>query len=344
MKRLKRSPERFDVLDLFARVTREDGLDFGSESSPDEVARKFASSIGLIRQIPTAVHGRRIQELFAYVAASLGSTTLIKAEDTGDIISDDAGIVVPDYRLVLVDRSQLLVEVKNCHSRSPKKAVRLTPRYLAGLAEYGTLTNAPVFIAVYWSSWNLWTLTPVEDVPADGLTLLSAALRNRMAMLGDEVLGTKAPLTFRVVTDPTAPRDLQANGRVEFRIGGVELYCAGVPITDKAERHLALQLILFGEWPETSTDVKLDGASVVHVDYDFAPHETTPGQGFEVIGHHSSLVSRRFHLLTTKDHAVTTVSPADDPGSLGLGIPDNYASKALPLWRLRVTPTPARRD
>lgn len=46
MRRLDRAPERFDVLDLFARMARDGNLPFDEDSSQDEFARRVAASIG----------------------------------------------------------------------------------------------------------------------------------------------------------------------------------------------------------------------------------------------------------------------------------------------------------
>lgn len=340
MKRLDRAPERFDVLDLFARMARDGNLPFDEDSSQDEFARRVAASIGQARRSPTLLHGRRTQELFGYVAASLGSAKLIKSEDGGDIISDESELRVPDFRLVLRDGKQLLVEVKNCHSRSPRTAVRLDQPYLSSLRSYGDLTGSPVFIAVYWSGWNLWTLTPLDEFPPGGLTLLSASLRNHMVTLGDEAIATTPPLTLRIVADPASPRTRRPSGEVELTIGNVEFFCGGRPITDKTERRLAFLLMILGTWPEADTDVAMDGESLVHIDFVYAPEEVTSGQPFEIIGHQSGFVSRRFDFLTTREKSITSLSPADAPGSLGLGIPENYVSDALPLWRFRMKPSP----
>lgn len=338
MKRIKRSPERFEVLDLFARLSRDRNLDITKDSVPRDFASLLGAALKDIRSNQIAIHGRRIQEMFAYVAASLGTTTFIKLEDSGDVITSESGLAIPDYRLVLIDKSQLLIEVKNNHTSDPKEPLRLCANYLASLRRYGDLMAAPVFLAVYWSRWNLWTLASVDQIPPAGLTLLSAVLRNQMYRLGDQFVGTTPPLVLRMLADTSVPRRRDRNGFCNFRIGAVDFLCAGTKITDPTERAIAYQLMILGKWPEADSDVRLDGEDLVHIDMIFAPEEQDPSQHFQIIGDLSSMISRRFQLITTKERAVTSLSPSAEPGSLAVPIPADYKGTALPLWRLVVSP------
>ena len=67
----------------------------------------------------TMIYGRRTEAMFSYVAASLGNCNIIKKEDSGDVLSSNPEIIVPDYKLVLKDGTQLLVEVKNYRQSKP---------------------------------------------------------------------------------------------------------------------------------------------------------------------------------------------------------------------------------
>ena len=338
MKRIKRSPERFEVLDLFARLSRERGIDVTDASAPADFARLLSDALQNIRGEPIAIHGRRIQEMFAYVAASLGQTLMVKAEDAGDIIASEPDLAIPDYRLVLADQSQILVEVKNSHTASPTTPLRLAPQYVARLSRYSSLVKTPVFIAVYWSRWNLWTLTPLNAAPPKALTLLEGTLRNHMHLLGDKLIGTTPPLVLRVVADPEEPCLLEKDGSCSFRIGAVEYFCAGKPVRGSMERKVAFQLMLFGKWPEARTDAQLDGDKVIHFDMVFEPDEPVSAQPFQMIGSLSTMISGHFQLMTTKDRAITALSPAAEPGSLAVPIPPGYRSDELPLWMLIQSP------
>src|SRR5437016_13387675 len=126
MKRIKRSPERFEVLDLFARISRDRSLDVSEAFAPADFARLLGNAIQSIRRNASAIHGRRTQEMFAYVAVSLRQTALIKTEDAGDIVASQDDLTAPDYRVVLRDNTQLLIEVKNSHTPSPTESIRMS--------------------------------------------------------------------------------------------------------------------------------------------------------------------------------------------------------------------------
>ena len=338
MKRIKRDPDVFGSLDLFLRLSRGAREELSGTTAPDEFGRRVREALQKVRQQPAVLHGRRTQEMFAFVAASLGRTVLIKEEDCGEVVASGEGLVVPDYRLVLGDKSQHLVEVKNCHRESPTTPIRLTPAYVRGLTEYGALMGVPVSIAVFWSRWCLWALVPVEALPPDGLSLLAALPRNNMVLLGDRQLGTTPPLIMRVVADPRGPNLPGRDGKHSFRIGSAEFLCGGTRVASTLERNLAYQFMLFGDWPETDSPVELDGDRLVHLDFIFAPKQRTPNQRFELLGSMSSIVSRKFQALTSTTADVTSISPAAEPASLGVMIPEDYVGEALPLWQFEVQP------
>src|SRR4029077_10708876 len=64
------------------------------------------------------LRGIGTEELFFAMVAELGAVRLIKQEDSGRLWSRQAGVRIPDYRIVLPDESQFLVEVK--HYYQPK--------------------------------------------------------------------------------------------------------------------------------------------------------------------------------------------------------------------------------
>ena len=147
---------------------------------------------------------------------------MIREEDTGDIYTTTA-VQPPDYRIVLLDGDELLVEVKNCHLR--KKPLRLKSSYITKLANYGRALNRQVKLAVYWSRFGEWTLVPLEALRVAGaratLSLPDAIMANEMAMLDDHMIGTMSPLAIRVLTDPRKATPHQK--RVVFTIGGVRV-------------------------------------------------------------------------------------------------------------------------
>ena len=149
---------------------------------------------------------------------------MIREEDVGDIYATTA-VQPPDYRIVLLDGTELLIEVKNCHHL--KKPLRLKSDYVARLENYGRVLNRPVKLAIYWSRWCVWTMVPLEALRVAGagstLSFPDAMMTNEMAVLGDHMIGTTPPLAVRFLADPTKPRKATPRQeRVAFTIGGVE--------------------------------------------------------------------------------------------------------------------------
>ena len=59
-------------------------------------------------------HGFRTDYMFGYVVGALGKCAIVKHEHAAGLLLSNEPFKIPDYRLTLLDGSQLLVEVKNC--------------------------------------------------------------------------------------------------------------------------------------------------------------------------------------------------------------------------------------
>lgn len=211
------------------------------------------------------------------------------------------------------------------------------------MRRYGELFGREVKIAVYWSRWGVWTMISLGRIPvnSDGksyLSMLKAVKINEMADLGDRKIGTKTPLTFRLVADTSKPRGVGRDGEVKFTIGQVEIHSSGKRIDDAEECDLAFYLMLYGEWIASEPVAKIEDGRLIFVQVDTLPKEPTPDQGFEIIGDLSGMISRRYNDLTTSDGEIDRLSPSVEPGSLGALLKDDYKGKFLPLWRFHQQP------
>src|SRR5215831_1716986 len=97
--------------------------------------------------------------MFEGVVIALGQVQMIKEEDAGGWYDGDK-LTVPDYRIILRDGTQFLVEVKN-HNAGPFE-ISFKKEYVNGLRRYGGLTGSPVKLAVYWVRWRTWTLVSLD--------------------------------------------------------------------------------------------------------------------------------------------------------------------------------------
>src|SRR5260221_200782 len=165
-RRHKSTPIHADVFRVGARLLGEKGLTLAS-AAPADLAVQIAAVFAAARS-PIRLHGTRAEEMFAYAMAAVGSVRAIKREETDDlVVAIPDALVVPDFRVVLQDGADILVEVKNFHDKDPSAAPRLTSDYLRKLSAYGALFSRPVYLAVYWSVWRRWTLHNVNDLAGE---------------------------------------------------------------------------------------------------------------------------------------------------------------------------------
>lgn len=342
MKRISRNPEKFGALDLFSTIGREKGYSFDKGAHDQDFLSAIETSLQKGRKNPILLHGRRIETMFAYVAASLGNCVAIKQEDEGELYVLNPDIRQPDYRLALNDSSEFFVEVKNCHEKSPSKRFSLKKSYMESLTKYSAIFGHPLFIAIYWSSWNLWTLISVEHFPykddAYSINMLEAAKINEMAILGDITVGTTPPLELKFIADTSKPRAVDEKGIANFTIGAYEFYCNKNKITEKLEQNLAFYFMLYSDWVSSKPSAEIRGGNILSVTYTSSPESETPNQGFELMGSLSSMVSRQFNESTTSDRGVERFAPSIEPDSFGVIIPSEYKGKSLPLWRFIMKP------
>ncbi|MGV1768016.1 hypothetical protein [Rhizobium rhizogenes] len=89
---------------------------------------------------------------------SLGEYKLLKTEDTG-VVHAEGKFTAPDFRLVLQDGTQRLIDVKNVYLAAPlQQRLVLRKVDVEKLTAYAEATSCPLKIAVYWAQWRFWSL------------------------------------------------------------------------------------------------------------------------------------------------------------------------------------------
>ena len=344
MKRIPKDPEKFEAIKLFDAMGRKYGFSMHDEDATDQFLRNVSTSLSTDKSNPIVLHGRRSEELFGFVAASLGKCQLIKQEDEGEVYVEDPQLItVPDYRIITSSGEEFLVEVKNFfQEKDPRLPYIVKNNYREKLLRYGGLASQPSKIAIYWSLWNIWTLTDLrrlQESEEDFLLDMFHAIKwNEMATLGDTMIATQSPLTFRLTADPTEKIELRANGELSFVTKSVELRCNGTLIESTNEQRMALYLMLYGSWPAEGPTLVATGGKPQGVEWSFEPVEPQPDSGFQMVGTVSSMIARQFDKLTVSEGNVERLTPPIEPGSLGLLIEENYRGEHLPLWRFTVQP------
>jgi len=336
MKRIPRDPIRFDALDLFAFHGLEEQISLRSAEAADGFIFRMRTSIKGSLENEALLYGLRAERMFEALVVSLGRVSLIKQEDAGEIFASDDSLKVPDFRVIIPDGSQLLVEVKNYYQPGEAlKPFHIGEDYLRSLLQYSELMRCNLKLAIYWARWNIWTLVSPATFPKEGgrtvLAFEDAMFANEMATLGDMGVGTRFPLRLRMVADRTKPRSIDPENLARFTIGSVELYCGGQQILEPLERRIATYLMFYGKWYYEGPFAEIVQGELEAIEHRWNPGEDH-GQGFEIAGSLSSMFSSMYIQATMDEELVGQVRMSFTPDLLGRLIPEGYKGKALPLW------------
>lgn len=253
------------------------------------------------------LYGQRTERLFEATVVSLGRYRLLKAEDNGRVHAAET-LRAPDFRIVLDDGDQWLVEVKNVHGEDPMvQRTRLSAAYLASLRAYADAVDAPLRIAIYWSLWSLWTLVDpkrfIDPEGAANIDMMDAVKVNEFGRLGDVSILTMHPLRLVLETPlPTTTGD-DDHSLVDLLFAGARVFSQDVELTDLKDRHMAILLMLYGEWtidgrPPTR---RADGSAFVEL---VAEPEEPSESGQDGIGWASRVFSRFFATRTVEEGEV----------------------------------------
>jgi hypothetical protein len=152
-------PEKaFDLLALAAAFAQRHGLRLNDPAMVEQFLADVAPRLKAALADPTLLHGARAERMFEATVLSLGRFRLFKTEDVGRVHAATT-YRAPDFRIVLDDGDQWLVEVKNVRCEDPQnQRTTMSAPYLASLQAYADAVGAPLRLALYWSRWSLWTV------------------------------------------------------------------------------------------------------------------------------------------------------------------------------------------
>lgn len=337
-----RNPEKFDVFDLYAEFCRSNAIPLNGIDSVEKVRDLFGLALEKHVNNPSLVFGKRVETMFAFVAAGLGKCSLIKQEDGGEVYCNYK-ISVPDYRLVLGDNTTILVEVKNYHPNPFKSPFTMKADYVDSLTRYGELVNCEVKVAVFFSFLKQWVLLSMSDFALYenvwSISAENAVKRNEMLMLGDMSIGTKPPLEVYIEADNKNPATFnKETGEAKFTAKGVTFGCDGVKLERAEEKELCYSFMLFGNWEETSVVPVIKGDRLLGLNMKYEPVEAHPEQGFDIVGSISSMLIQMYKHITEKDGEVIATKVDVAPQNFHALIPEDYDGENLPLWRFSNKP------
>lgn len=346
MKRIKRDPERFEVIDLFTAIGRKQGYKLALPADTEDFIRRVKCSLQTSQDNQILVHGRRVESLFAHVAGALGNCTFIKHEDSGEIFSTDEDIQAPDYKIILKTGEQFFIEVKNCHFENVESPYPIKKPYLEKLEKYARLHGIPLKFAIYFSRFNKWVLLSRESLQEQKkryvTDVVTAMAKNEMALLGDRMIATEPSLSIELLAERSHAISLNdaGQGEVEFTIRDVKMYCAGREITSNLEKNIAFYLMRFGNWKERECEAVMVEQRFSGAMFTYSPEYPPEDQPFSMIGDLSSMVSSAYKEQTVYERSVIALDTDLDPEVFSVEIPDKYHGEELHLWQFTIRPNP----
>jgi len=338
----KPSMKAFGLLALVATFARQQNLGLNDPALVERFLADAAPHLKTALADPALIHGARTERMFETMVLSLGRFRLFKTEDIGRVHSA-TNFRAPDFRVVLNDGEQWLIEVKNVRREDPKKQrTTMSPAYITSLQAYADAVGVPLRLAIYWSRWNLWTvIAPKPFLRSDGglrLTMTDALMVNEFGRLGDVSIFTKPPLRLVLGAAIDKPRTLSAEGLAEFIIGSAKIYSGDVELTDPRDRRLAEILFLYGEWPAEGPFAVMGDDGFAGVEIVATPEEPSD-QGFDGIGWASRIFTRYFATRTVDGDQVIQLNGAAVPEWIAPLAAWDFKSSQLPLWLFHQRPS-----
>ena len=335
-------PKPFDLLSEFGKFGIEQKISLRDPVAKSAFGEHVASALDNALADHALLHGQRASAMFEALLVSLGEYRLLKAEDTGRVFPIDY-YRVPDFRVVLKDGEQWLVEVKNVYQANPIAQSRklMTLAYRQSLEAYATATGAKLKLAVYWARWSLWTLVSPEmliDERGDlVLDMTTAMMANEFGRLGDRTIGTRPPLSLRFNADPDKPSFIDDDGLANMVIKSVQILSDGEEVTDPDEKEIAWIFMQYGEWWTEGLQAVIEDERLIGIEMLWGPREQH-NDGFEFIGSLSRMFAGYFTAHTMKDDAVVQIQAPLRPNWFSPLISATYKSKMLPLWQFILQP------
>ena len=327
----------FDLLNVYSRFAHARNLPIGESATLDAFLTSARDDLGGAVRDEPLIHGHRTAAMFEALVLSLDRYKMFKVEDIGRVHSSDK-LRAPDFRVILEDGEQWLIEVKNVWQEAGALGKRrlMSPAYYASLAQYSALTGAKLKLAVYWSSWRIWTLVSPEALLNEQgylkIDMRAAVLANELSRLGDVYLGTRSPITMRLETSSTP---IDANGQAEITITGSAVFSEDRKLS-KPEEAMALLLVQFGEWEEHDLGAKIEDNRVSAIEFQWRPRGENDKQdedGFAMIGSLSRMYAAHYLATTTRNGRITQIEIDDQASWFSPLNREDQKTANLPLWR-----------
>ncbi|POE08561.1 hypothetical protein BV921_15135 [Pectobacterium odoriferum] len=286
-------------------------------------------------------YGQRAEAMFETLVISLGEFQLLKPEDGGRVFAFKK-MQPPDFRVVLKDGTNWLIEVKNVYQPNAFRQRRrlLTKDYRKSLNRYTSMTGGILKLAIFWARWSSWTLVDPEKIDPGGgdfaLDMMDALKVSELASLGDESIGIRAPLLLRLTMNPERTSSIAPNGTVHVTVGHAQIFSAGFELSDPSDQQIAWTVMQYGDWKMGEPRAVVEGDRLIALEFDCAPLEQS-GQGFESVGFLSRLFARYYADQTMKDGEVVRIKIPAQPEWLR-ALRQTNGTRRMPIWRFVLEP------
>jgi hypothetical protein len=345
-KKLQRSPEKFDALNVFATWAQRHAIAITQEDAVPRFAEFLQSSLQESLKSDTMLIGNGTQAMFEAVVTNLGAVKLVKTEDNGDIYTASPDVRAPDTRIVLAEGRNILVEVKNNHE-DPRKPFRMKAAYAESLLNYAGLTQTDLRFAIYWSQMSTLTLVAPDAFKRDGKWMLldigTAHTRTDMGALGDTLIGCPVPIVAQMFVVK------QGKGKIRFDHSQSRIFVGEREVVGDAQRLLLRFLIFWGGWPMSERKIISETANHRIVEVSSAPPEDPedeePRDGCRMIGFVSTVLSRYWLQMTSNfDGEIATLSPSAKSWSAQLLNVTNAGDGVFASARIKSSLDPGSQD
>jgi hypothetical protein len=334
--RLDRStPKAFDLLASLAAFAQQNRITLNDPTLIDRFMADARPKLEAALSDVALIHGSRTERLFEATVLSLGRFKMLKTEDIGRVHGTTKSRA-PDFRVVLDDGEQWLIEVKNVRSVKPfKQKTRMSAPYFASLQSYADMVGTPLRLAIFWSLWNIWTVVSPDRFrrPNGSLhvTVQEAVMASEFGKLGEVIIITRPPLRLVLDADTKMPSSLSAEGLGQFIVGAARIFSGDTELTDPRDRRLAQILFLFGEWRTEGPFARMDGEQIGGIEFVARPEEPSD-QGFDGIGWGSRIFSRFYAEQTVDGDQVIQLNGDAAPEWFAPLADWDFKKSKLPLW------------
>ncbi len=331
----------FDLLREFSRFGKGCDINLNDGAIRPAFGLHVEQMIDRALKDPILLQGQRAEAMFEALVVSLAEVKMVKPEDCGRVFASE-DMTPPDFRVVLKDGTNWLIEVKNVYERNAFRQRRhlLTRNYRNSLERYAAATGGTLKLAVFWARWSLWTLVDPEKLAPGGgdltLDMMNALKVNELASLGDESIGMRAPLVLRLTMNPERTSSIAPDGSVHLTIGKADIFSDGFELSDRSDQQIAWTVMQYGDWEISEPRAVVDGERLIALEFECAPPERS-NQGFEIAGFLSRMFARYYADRTVKNGEVVRIAAPAQPEWFG-ALRQKGGDGRMPVWRFILEP------